>query len=63
MQSLKNSLRRLEDSVAGIALLVMAVLPILEAVLRATLGFGIPASMPIPPRAHTSATSTEEEKR
>jgi C4-dicarboxylate transporter DctM subunit len=47
MQSLKNSSRRLEDSVAGIALLVMAVLPILEAVLRATLGFGIPASMPI----------------
>jgi tripartite ATP-independent transporter DctM subunit len=37
----------MENSVASIALLAMAVLPILEAVLRATVGFGIPASTPM----------------
>jgi len=47
MESLKHILHRLEDSVASMALLVMAVLPITEALLRSTLGFGIPASTPI----------------
>jgi C4-dicarboxylate transporter DctM subunit len=47
MGSLKQVLHRFEDSLAGAALLVMAVLPITEALLRSTLGFGIPASTPI----------------
>lgn len=47
MESLKRIAHRLEDSVASVALLAMAVIPILEAVLRSTVGFGIPASTPI----------------
>lgn len=47
MDSLKRIAHRLEDSVASIALLAMAVIPILEAVLRSTFGFGIPASTPM----------------
>ena len=47
MKSLKQFLHRFEDSVASVALLVMVLLPMLEALLRSTFGFGIPASTPI----------------
>ena len=38
---------RLEDAIASIALLVMAVLPLLEIILRRAFGIGIPGSGPI----------------
>lgn len=43
----RDAARRVEDSVAGIALVAMATIPIAEIVLRRATGFGIPAAIPI----------------
>ena len=42
-----RALATLEDVIAGLALAVMVVLPLLEIVVRHTLGVGVPASGPI----------------
>ena len=44
--SLKNGLRRFESGLAGLALALMAILPLAEAGLRAVFGIGIPGSLP-----------------
>ncbi len=44
--SLKNGLRRFESGLAGLALALMAILPLAEAGLRALFGIGIPGSLP-----------------
>ena len=44
--SLKNGLRRFESGLAGLALALMAILPLAEAGLRAVFGVGIPGSLP-----------------
>ena len=44
---MSGALRRAEDAFATAALLAMAILPLLEIVLRRTVGFGVPGSGPI----------------
>ncbi len=44
--SLKNGLRRFESGLAGLALALMAILPLAEAGLRTVFGIGIPGSLP-----------------
>ena len=44
---MKRVVTRLEDTVAAIALVVMTVIPLLEIVLRRSVGIGIPAAGPI----------------
>jgi C4-dicarboxylate transporter DctM subunit len=43
----KQAAARIEDAVAAIALIAMAILPLLEIVLRRTVGIGVPGSGPI----------------